>query len=67
MKIITIVISLIAFALIVFNFTKVDFNAPFEGESITALITILAGFCAIFLMLILRVSKRIEEKVKGRR
>ena len=66
MKIITIVISLIAFALIVFNFTKVDFNAPFEGESITALITILAGFCAIFLMLILRVSKRIEEKVKGR-
>jgi len=67
MKIITIIISLLAFILIVFNFTKVDFNAPFEGESITALITILAGFCAIFLMLILRISKRIEEKAKGRR
>ncbi len=56
-----------AFVLILFNFTKVDFNTPFEGESITALITILAGFCAIFLMLILRISKRIEEKVKQRR
>ncbi|WP_100610582.1 hypothetical protein [Confluentibacter lentus] len=67
MKIITIIISLLAFVLIVFNFTKVDFNAPFEGESITALITILAGFCAIFLMLILRISKRIEDKVKEHR
>ncbi|MGE5944945.1 MAG: hypothetical protein ACM31G_11465 [Flavobacteriales bacterium] len=67
MKILTLIISILAFALIIFNFTKVDFNAPFEGESITALITILAGFCAIFLMLILRISKRIEEKVKGRR
>ncbi|WP_111308430.1 hypothetical protein [Confluentibacter sediminis] len=67
MKIITIIISLLAFVLIAFNFTKVDFNAPFEGESITALITILCGLCAIFLMLILRISKRIEEKVKQRR
>ena len=67
MKIITIVISLLAFILIVFNFTKVDFNAPLEGESITALITILAGFCAIILTLILRISKRIEEKAKQRR
>lgn len=67
MKIITIIISLLAFVLIVFNFTRVDFNVPFEGESMTALITILAGFCAIFLMLILRISKRIEEKVKQRR
>ncbi|PKQ44967.1 hypothetical protein [Confluentibacter flavum] len=67
MKIITIIISLLAFVLIVFNFTKVDFNAPLEGESVTALITILAGVCAIFLMLILRISKQIEEKVKQRR
>lgn len=67
MKILTIVISVIAFVLIVFNFTKVNFNAPFKGESMTALITILAGFCAILLMLILRVSKNIEQKTKQRR
>jgi len=67
MKILTIIISVLALALIVFNFTKVNFEAPFEGESIIALITILAALCAIVMMLILRVSKRIEEKVKQHR
>lgn len=66
MKNLTIIISLISLVLIIFNFTKVDFSAPFQGESMTALITILAGFCAIFLMLILRISKIIEQKVKQR-
>lgn len=67
MKILTIIISVLALALIVFNFTKVNFESPFEGESMIALITILAALCAIVMMLILRVSKRIEEKVKQRR
>lgn len=66
MKILTVVISIIAVILIAFNFTKLDFSAPFEGESIIALITILAALCAIVMMLILRVSKRIEDKVNGR-
>ncbi|MFD0990290.1 hypothetical protein ACFQ1R_09295 [Mariniflexile jejuense] len=66
MKILTIIISVLALALIAFNFTKVDFNTPFEGESIIALITILSGFCVILMMTILRISKRIEAKVKGR-
>ncbi|WP_136482093.1 hypothetical protein [Cognatitamlana onchidii] len=47
-----------------FNMTKIDFTNPFEGESIIALITILASLCAIILMLILLVSRRIEQKVK---
>jgi len=64
MKVLTLIISILAFLLILFNFTKVNYSSPLEGDSITALITILAGFCAIFLMLILRISKRIEEKVK---
>lgn len=67
MKIISLIISLLALVLIAFNLTKVDFNAPFEGESMTALITIMAGLCAILLMLILRVSKQIENKVKQRK
>ncbi|AXP80934.1 hypothetical protein CJ739_1849 [Mariniflexile rhizosphaerae] len=67
MKILTIIISVLALALIVFNFTKVNFESPFEGESMIALITILAALCAIVMMLILRVSKHIEEKVKQRR
>jgi len=67
MKIISLIISLLALVLIAFNLTKVDFKAPFEGESMTALITIMAGLCAILLMLILRVSKQIENKVKQRK
>ena len=67
MKIATIIISVIALGLAIFNFTKVNLEAPFEGESLVALITILASLCAVLLMLILRVSKRIEEKVKERR
>lgn len=66
MKILTIVISVVALALIVFNFTKVDFNMPFQGESMIAVITIVASLCVILMMAILRISKRIEQKVKKR-
>ncbi|MCL6296241.1 hypothetical protein [Jejuia spongiicola] len=65
MKILTVLLSIVALALIVFNFTKIDFNAPFEGDSMIALITIVASFCVIIMMSILRVSKRIEQKTKG--
>ena len=67
MKILTIIISIISLALIAFNVTKVNFSHPFEGESMIALITIMASLCAILIMLILYVSKRIEAKVKERR
>ncbi|AUP79037.1 hypothetical protein [Flavivirga eckloniae] len=66
MKYLTIIISVIALGLMIFNFTKVDFSAPFEGDSIIALITIAASLCVILMMLILRTSKRIEQKVKKR-
>jgi len=64
MKILTIVISVIALALIVFNVTQLDFNAPFKGQNLVAVITIVASLCVILMMAILRISKRIEQKVK---
>ncbi|PWH84130.1 hypothetical protein DIS18_06190 [Algibacter marinivivus] len=67
MKIFTILLSVIALGLIIFNFTKVDFNAPFEGDSIIAIITIVASLCVIVMMAILRTSKRIEDQVKGKK
>ncbi|MFD1615671.1 hypothetical protein [Gelatiniphilus marinus] len=67
MKTLTLILSLIALGLIAFNFTKVDFNAPLQGDSIIALITILAALCVILMMGILRTSKRIEQKVKERK
>ncbi|XCF06969.1 hypothetical protein ABI125_03695 [Tamlana crocina] len=67
MKILSIILSVIALGLIIFNVTKVNFNAPFEGESTVALITIVAGLCVILMMAILRTSKRIEDQVKKRK
>lgn len=61
MKILTIILSVIAVALIIFNATKLNFNALFEGESQTALITIVAALCALILLQILRISKKIEK------
>lgn len=60
MKIFTIIASVLALGLIIFNTTRLNFNSPFEGESFTAIITILASLCAIILLQILRVSKKIE-------
>ncbi|GAL79730.1 hypothetical protein JCM19274_3142 [Algibacter lectus] len=64
MKILSIVLSIIALGLIIFNFTQINFDNPFKGQSMIAIITIIASLCAILLMLILGVSKKIEQKVK---
>ena len=67
MKYLTYIIIILAVVLGVFNATKIDLNAPFEGESIVGVITLLASLCAIILMLILLVSKKIEQKIKGKK
>ena len=64
MKLFTIVFTIIALALIIFNLTKVDFNKPFVGDSVVALITIFASLCGIVLLQILRLSKRVERHSK---
>lgn len=67
MKIFTYILSIIALGLIIFNLTQIDYNDPFGNKSTVALITILAGLCTILLLAILRISKKIETKVKKRR
>lgn len=52
--------------MIIFNATKLNFEALLEGESFTAIITIIAALCAIILLQILRVSKKIEALSKKR-
>jgi hypothetical protein len=66
MKIFSYVVIALALALIIFNFTKVDFDNPFEGNSSVALIGVVCGFCTIFLLLIFRMSKMVEEKTKDK-
>jgi hypothetical protein len=65
MKIFTTILSVIAVGLIIFNATQLNFEALFEGKSMIAIITILASLCAILLLQILRISKKIEAKKKG--
>ena len=66
MKIFTSILVVIALALVVFNITLLDFEHLFEGNSIIALIGIAASLCAIFILLIFRMSKMIQEKTKKR-
>ena len=66
MKIFTWILTIVAIALIAFNATKLNFEALFAGESYTAIITIIAALCAIFLLQILRISKKIETLSKRR-
>lgn len=66
MKIFTSILVLLALALIVFNITLLDFKNPLEGDSMVAFIGIAASFCAVLILLIFRISKKIEEKSNGR-
>ena len=62
MKIFTSILVFLAVALIVFNITLLDFRDPFKGDSVVAFIGIAAALCAVLILLIFKVSKRIEEK-----
>ncbi|MFY7758436.1 hypothetical protein [Flavobacterium stagni] len=65
MKLFTTILIFIAIALIVVNVIQLDFEHPFEGNSLVALIGIVASFCAVFILLIFKMSKKIEEKMKN--
>lgn len=54
----------IAVILIVVNAIQLDFSNLFAGKSLIALIGIVASLCVILIVMILRVSKKIEQKVK---
>lgn len=62
MKIFNIIITVLASAFIIYNATQIDFSNITSNESVIALITIFASLCAILLMQILMVSKKIEKK-----
>ncbi|MFC6875666.1 hypothetical protein ACFQZF_04560 [Flavobacterium myungsuense] len=65
MKIFTSILVILALALIGFNVTLLDFDHLLEGNSVIALIGIVASFCAVFILLIFRMSKIIQERTKN--
>ena len=66
MKLFTNILVVLAIGLILFNFSLIDFKNPLEGNSMIAIIGIAASFCAVLILLIFRMSKSIEEKMKDK-
>jgi uncharacterized membrane protein len=66
MKLFTNILVVLAIALIIFNISLLDFSNPLEGNSMIAFIGIAASFCAVLILLIFRMSKSIEEKMKDK-
>ncbi len=64
MKILHYLLFILAFALLVFNVTQLDFKDLFSNDSLIGLIGIVASICAILILLIFRMSKAIEDKLK---
>ena len=54
---------ILALLMAVFNATKIDYNAPLQGDSSVAVIGVLASTCALLLLFILLLSKKIAEKI----
>ena len=64
MKIFIYILMVLSLGLIVYNATLLDFDNLFDGDSSVAAISILAGLCAILMLGILLISKKIAAKAK---
>ena len=64
MKIFIYILLAISIFMLIFNITNIDFSAPLENDSTTALICALAAACVGVMLSILLVSKKISEKAK---
>lgn len=65
MKIFTNILLVLAAVLVIINITQLNFDRLFEGDSLIALIGVVASICAILIIVIFRMSKTIEKKING--
>ena len=56
----------LAAGLVIYNATKLNFEALLAGDSKTALFSIIATICVIVLLLILLISRSIQQKMRNR-
>ena len=64
MKTTTYIISIIALVILIFNVSKINFEAPLDGNSHTAVVTSISAGCAILIATLIRVVKKIEALTK---
>ena len=64
MKILLQIFMVIALIMAGFNLFQIDWELPFEGKSMVAVIGVVASLSAFLLLLILRISKKYQRKSK---
>jgi len=60
------IMALLALGMMIFNATMIDWETPTEGDSLVAIIGILASGSALLLIWILLLSLKINAKQKGK-
>ena len=60
------VMAVLALGMMIFNATMIDWNTPTEGDSLVAIIGILASGSALLLIWILLIALKINAKQKGK-
>ena len=60
------IMALLALGMMIFNATMIDWEMPTEGDSLVAIIGIVASGCALLLIWILMLSLKINAKQKGK-
>jgi len=65
MKIFLRIMMVLAIGMMIFNTTLIDWEAPTEGDSLVAIIGILASGSALLLLWILVLSLKIKAQQKG--
>lgn len=65
MKIFLRIMMVLAIGMMIFNTTLIDWEAPTEGDSLVAIIGILAAGSALLLLWILLLSLKIKAQQKG--
>jgi uncharacterized membrane protein YuzA (DUF378 family) len=64
MKNLIYVLGAIAVVLVVFNLFQIDYADAFTGDSLVAVIGVVAGVCAILLLVILLLAKKIQQRMR---
>ncbi|MBT8253409.1 MAG: hypothetical protein HKN00_01160 [Flavobacteriaceae bacterium] len=64
MKVFIYILMILAIFLVIYNLAQVDFDDPLGKDSIVAVITTIAGLCALMILAILRTSQKIRDKVR---
>ena len=64
MRIFIPLIAIITLGLVIYNLTLINYSNPLNDDSITAVITTACGLCALLILAILYVSKKIDRTLK---